>query len=200
MRCYVQALTCDSELSFTMVLMMGKCKTKHTKSFNSSKFQLAIPPQFTQKEKLTSRMNRHTWHILRRLMAKKTKSTFIYLALIYLTSGWAGLLSLVLHPELQNLWWNVCQLFAEGKKDLCSLSFLIIVPRVLHVCLEKLKYVRSKSITLAGLPFSIFCSLLWTVPWAGCWNFQAGPLSRPSLGLLSSSSNPFGQRWPIKIS
>lgn len=190
----MQALTCDSELSFTMVPMMGKCKTKRTRNFNSP--PPPPRPQCTQKKKLTNGMNRLMWHILRRLMAKKTKSTFIYLALIYLTSGWAGLLSLVLHPELQNLWWNVCQLFAEGKKDLCSLSFLLIVPRVLHVCLEKLKYVRIKSITLAGLPFSIFCSLLWAVPWASCGNFQPGPLSGPSLGLLSSSSNPFGQRWP----
>lgn len=174
----------------------GKMQNKTYKKLQLFKISTGHSPQFTQKEKLTSRMNRRTWHILWRLMAKKTKSTFIYLALIYLTSGWAGLLSLVLHPELQNLWWNVCQLFAEGKKDLCSLSFLIIVPRVLHVCLEKLKYVRSKSITLAGLPFSILCSLLWSVPCAGSWNLQPRPLSGPSVGLLSSSSNPFGQRWP----
>lgn len=141
----------------------GNMQNKTYKKLQLFKISTGHSPQFTQKEKLTSRMNRCMWHILRRLMAKETTSTFIYLALIYLTSGWAGLLSLVLHPELQNLWWNVCQLFAEGKKDLCSLSFLIIVPRVLHVCLEKLKYVRSKSIILAGLPFSIFCSLLWTV-------------------------------------
>lgn len=47
---------------------------------------------------------------------------------------------------------NVCQLFAEGKEDFCSLSSLIIEPSAPQGCLEKFKYVKSKSITLAGLP------------------------------------------------
>lgn len=34
---------------------------------------------------------------------------------------------------------NVCQLFTEGKKDFCSLSSLIIEPRIPHGCLEKFK-------------------------------------------------------------
>lgn len=81
----------------------------------------------------------------------------------------------------------MCQLFAEGKQDLCSLSSLIIQLRVLHVCLE-LKQGTSKSITLAGLPFYTFCSVLPTLP--------PGTSCLDHCRALRSCLKHFQPKWP----
>lgn len=119
--------------------------------------------------------------------AKGKKKIYIYLLSTYLFNLLAGLgcwiWFYILNYKIYD--GNVCQLFSEGKKDLCSFSSLIIEPRVLHVCLEMLKYVKSKNKTLAGLPFYIFCSFLLTVFWAVSWYLLPGPLH-----LVSSQTLP----------
>ena len=85
---------------------------------------------------------------------QKRRKPYIYLFNTYLFNLLAGLgcwiWFYILNYKIYD--GNMCQLFAEGKKDFCSLSFLIIEPSIPHH-LEKLKYVKSKSITLAWLPF-----------------------------------------------
>lgn len=91
---------------------------------------------------------------------------------------------------------NMCQLFAEGKKVLCSLSSLIIEPSLLHVYLEKRKYVKSKSLTVAGLPLAPLLSFPPDWPLGRLLYLLPRPLCSPLPGLLSNSSNPSGQWLP----
>lgn len=75
----------------------------------------------------------------------RKKWTFIYFStyLFNLLAGLGGWIWFyILNYKIYD--GNMCQLFAEGENDVCSLSFLSIEPNVLHICLEKLKYVQGK--------------------------------------------------------
>lgn len=81
------------------------------------------------------------------------EKVYTYLFSTYLLNLLAGLGCWVWFYILNDKVYDgkVCQLFAEGKEDLCSLSSLVHKTKHPDACLEKLKYGRSESITLVWL-------------------------------------------------
>ena len=110
-----------------MVLLMGKCKTKHPQSFNSLKFQLTtlsrlVPQIYTERNRLVD-FNEQK-HVASSVETHGQRNNiYIYLFSTYLFNLLAGLgcwiWFYILNYKIYD--GNVCQLFAEGKKDLCSL-------------------------------------------------------------------------------